>query len=56
MHGHKKLKVNKLMPIFNICPTALSNPLIVNCKTNFRVGAKSSYSLQFTSIWYMEIE
>jgi hypothetical protein len=30
--------------------------LIVNCKTNFRGEVKSSYSLQFTAVWYKEIE
>ena len=44
------------MGIFNIYPTALSIPLIVNCKINFRGESKSSYSIQFTPIWYTEIE
>ena len=44
------------MKIFSIYPTAHYTPLIVNCKTNFRVKTKSSYSLQITPIWYTEIE
>jgi hypothetical protein len=57
MPSHSVFKeLCKLMGIFNIHPSAVYIPLIVNCKTNFRGETKSSDPLEITPIWYTEIE